>query len=397
MTLFSWAGATVGATPIRRAGALYFVFYAASATLYPFLVLHYEALGLTGRQIGLLTGLPPALLLVGTGLWGALADATGRHRMTLLLAILLTMGWVVALSTTTAYALLIAVVAGLALCQAPIMPLVDNAVMELLGGQRHRYGRIRLWGALGWGASAPVAGHLVEHFGLPWSFQLFLGLMAGCLLLAAWLPPPAKGLKGSFWSGLGALLGNRPWREFLMLAFVSGVGMASVHHYLFLYLQEIGASRSLMGYALTVGTATELVVFFYADRLLARWGRRRMLILSVVAGTVRVLAYSWIDTPALAIAVQLLHGPTFSLFWVAGVSYAQALAPSGLGTTAQGQFVGVNFGLGGAVGALAGGFLYESLGLSGMYRAMSLWLLGGLVVYLVISRVTARSEASGQP
>jgi PPP family 3-phenylpropionic acid transporter len=373
-------------SPIRQAGALYFFYYAATAALFPFLVLHYEALGMSGRQIGLLVGLPPGLILVGAALWGAAADATQRHRLILVLAIAATMGSVAALSAAQAYGLLIVVVACLALCQAPIMPLVDSSVMEMLGDGRQRYGRIRLWGAVGWGVSGSVAGNLVERFGLPWSFGLFLVLMGGCLLLSLRLPVAHARISGTFWSGLRSLLGNRPWRLFLILSFVSGAGLSVVHHYLFLYLEGIGTSRSLMGYALTIGTVSEMLVFFYSDRLLERWGRRRLLVVSVLAGALRVLAYSWIDTPGPALAVQLLHGPSFAMLWVAGVSYAHVLAPPGLGATAQGQFLGVNFGLGGATGALAGGFVYDSLGLALMYRWAAVWLLAGLAVYIVASR-----------
>lgn len=42
--------------------AFYFFFYAAAASLIPFLSLYYEHLGLNGRQIGLLTGLMPLAL-----------------------------------------------------------------------------------------------------------------------------------------------------------------------------------------------------------------------------------------------------------------------------------------------------------------------------------------------
>ena len=110
----------------------------------------------------------------------------------------------------------------------------------------------------------------------------------------------------------------------------------------------------------------------------------------------RVLAYSWIDTPSLALAVQLLHGPSFAMLWVAGVSYAHALAPAGLGATAQAQFVGVNFGLGGATGAMVGGFLYQHMGLALMYRWAGVWLVVGLTVYMLADRrPTEPAYASG--
>ena len=40
------------------------------AALCPFPVLHYEQLGLHGEQIGLLTGIPPALILIGAAVSG---------------------------------------------------------------------------------------------------------------------------------------------------------------------------------------------------------------------------------------------------------------------------------------------------------------------------------------
>jgi len=65
----------------------YFFYYAAMASLFPFLALHYEQIGLDKQQIGLLAGIPPILVLLGGSLWGAAADATRRHKLALAVAI----------------------------------------------------------------------------------------------------------------------------------------------------------------------------------------------------------------------------------------------------------------------------------------------------------------------
>ncbi|MBT6149027.1 MAG: MFS transporter, partial [Gemmatimonadetes bacterium] len=183
------------------------------AALSPFLVLYYQQLGLDGRQIGLLAGIPPGLILLGAAGWGALADASQRHRLVLSLAIAATIGCVGALAVTHAFHWLIVVVACMALCQSPITPLVDNSVLELLGDRRHRYGRIRMWGAIGWGAAGPVAGHLIERFGLSASFAIYVVLFTVCLGIAL-VMPLAHVRVPAFWSGLRELVGNRQWRGF---------------------------------------------------------------------------------------------------------------------------------------------------------------------------------------
>ena len=114
----------------------------------------------------------------------------------------------------------------------------------------------------------------------------------------------------------------------------------------------------------------------------------------MMAGAARVAAHSFVETPLLALVVQALHGPSFALLWIAGVSYAHSQAPEGLGATAQGQFMGVKFGLGGAVGALVGGTAFEHVGMSAMYRGAAAWLLLGLATYLLLSRFVLRTRAT---
>jgi PPP family 3-phenylpropionic acid transporter len=104
---------------------------------------------------------------------------------------------------------------------------------------------------------------------------------------------------------------------------------------------------------------------------------------------IRALLYSLIHVPWLALLIQLLHGPTFSLMWVAGVSYADKIAPPGREATAQGLFAGVMLGIGSAAGAFVGGLLYEYAGPLIMFRLAA---LGSLVSAGFILRVDNRND-----
>jgi MFS transporter, PPP family, 3-phenylpropionic acid transporter len=293
--------------------AFYLFYYAAMAALFPFLVLYYEQLGFSGRRIGLLAGIPPVLTLVGASLWGAAADATQRHKLVLCLAIVGAGGFSLLLSGVATFWGAMLVVVGFALFAAPIVPLADNSVLELLGDRPEQYGRVRLWGAIGWGAAAPLIGRLVEQGGLRWSFHGYLALMAACLLVALRLPVARTHLSPPFRQGLQTLLADRQWRLFLFLAFIGGAGLGFVHHFLFLHLADLGASRFTMGLALTSATLSELLFFFFTDRWLRRWGVRPLLIAAMLSSGVRLLAYSATASPWLVLLIQLLHGPSFAM------------------------------------------------------------------------------------
>ena len=374
--------------------AFYFCFYAAAAALFPFLVLYYETLGLSGRQIGFLAGISPLVSLIGAPLWGALADASRRHKAILSIAIAGAIILALVISQVVAFFFLILVVVVYALFASPIIPLADNAVMTLLAQQKDQYGRQRIWGALGWGLAAPLIGQLIETSGLNWAFWGYAGIMLIGLFVIQRIPFQQVSAQIPFWRGARTLLFNRSWLLFLFLVFVGGAGQAVIHNFLFLYMNDMGASKTLMGFALTAATLSELPMFFFADRLLARWSPRGLFVFGTIMYVVRAMALSYIDIPWMILIPQFLHGLTFSAMWVAGVSYADEIAPRGFGATAQGLFSGVFMGIATAFGAFLGGTLYQDFGGAIMYRTMAIVVAVSLLLFWGAQRRFAKINVS---
>jgi PPP family 3-phenylpropionic acid transporter len=376
--------------PMLLPKAYYLLYYGAAATLIPYLPIYYQSIGLSGSEIGLLVAIPPLVMLAGAPLWGGLADATHQHKRLLMLAIVLALVSASALSLVSRFVLFIPVVAAYALFIAPIMPLVDNTVMEMLGEQRGRYGKQRLWGAVGWGIAAPLVGWLVERSGLHWTFFSYIVLMTAGLLVIWFLPVRQTSVAPKFWQGLHLLLRNLQWVIFLLLVFIGGTILSIISNFLFLFLNDMDASKTLMGLSLTIATISELPVLFFSERLLKRWSDRELLTFALLISVIRSLAYSFINTSGLVLLVQLLHGPSFSAMWVAGVSYANEIAPKGMGATAQGLFSGVQLGLAGTFGGLVGGFLYENFGAVMMFRWVGVVGLATLILFLMLGRTVSR-------
>jgi PPP family 3-phenylpropionic acid transporter len=372
--------------------AFYFLYYGAAASLIPFLVIYYERLGLSGRQIGFLAAIPPFVFLISAPAWGTAADATKQHKRLLMVAIAGALAVVFIFSRTTAFVWIIPVAVVYAFLAAPIMPLVDASTMDWLGEKRNLYGRIRLWGAIGWGITAPLIGWLIERSGVQWAFYGYIILMLGGLVVAWFLPIRETSAQQPFWSGMRLFAGNRQWLLFLAVVFIGGTCMAIILNFLFLYMNDLGVSKTLMGLTLTFATISELPIFFYSNRLLNRWGARGLLLIALAATVVRALAYTVVSDPWMFLVVSLLHGLTFSAMWVAGVSFADSMAPEGLGATAQGLFSAVLLGLGGIAGGLIGGFLYDELGAVAMFRWAAAFALVGLVVFALGSRNATKKE-----
>ena len=176
------------------------------------------------------------------------------------------------------------------------------------------------------------------------------------------------------------------------MVFIGGMSFSVITNFLFLHMQSLGASTTLMGLSLTAATVSELPILYFSGWLLERWKAHGLLAAAIFMLCIRLFSYSLVTAPWLVLIIQLLHGPTFSAIWVAGVSYADNIAPTGLGATAQGIFAGVLLGLGSGTGAVLGGRIYENLGAITMFQVFSLLAFAALALFQFGSRKRRISE-----
>jgi PPP family 3-phenylpropionic acid transporter len=371
----------------------YFLYYGAISILFPFLALFYQSRGLTGSQIGLLAAISPIISFFGAPLWTGAADASHRHKLVAMLSITGVVIITFIFPGIASFGGLLLMISLYAFFGAPTGSLVDAAVLTMLGDRKERYGRIRLWGTIGYGIVAPFAGNLIGRLGLKWAFWGYAILMLGGLLVITQIPFRQSHSNGSFRGGLRVLFANQSWMLFLVMVFIAGTGMATINNYLFVYMQSLGASKTLMGFALTVSTISEIPAMFFSDRLLRRFGARGMLVIAMTTIGLRLLCYSLTTQPWIVLVIQLMHGLTFAAIFTAGVHYADTIAPLGMKSTTQGMFSGTLMGFGSAAGGLLGGLLLDRFSPGGMYAFSGTLVLVSLIVFLIVERrLVAKTE-----
>jgi len=374
-----------------KPSAYYFLYYAAAASLSPFLVLYYQSLGLDGHQIGVLASIPSIVMIFSIPLWTGYADAHHKHRTLFTLATLGAIASVFAIKVLNGFGWLILAVVVYAGFFASIMPFMDGAVMSTLGGEKSHYGKIRLWGAVGWGLAAPLMGVLTERNGIQWIFWMYAVVMFISLSFGLQIPLSLGHAGEPFWHGIRKLFSPRIL-HFIALTFVGGLCLSALSNFLFLYMESLGATKTLMGFSLTAATLSDLPIFFFADRFLKRWGARGLLLFSMSAYVLRSLLYSFVAAPWVILFIQLLHGATFSAMWVAVVSYASEIAPPGLDATVQGLVSATMFGIGSATGAVFGGIFYQDFGGAWMFRIMAGIAFVGLILFFITEKRMSTHE-----
>mmetsp|Transcript_6825 Transcript_6825/g.17658 ORF Transcript_6825/g.17658 Transcript_6825/m.17658 type:complete len:575 (-) Transcript_6825:48-1772(-) len=381
--------------PIMRLRLIYLLICFAFSVYSPFFVLFMKnTIGLSAGQVGLIA----ALQIVGGYIIGPpmslLVDKFRIHKSVWIVSMLLCILPVQLITRARSFESALAIAVAIACMNAPISSLLDSSTLCFLGPKSHEYGKIRLWGAIGWGLGSLVAGSLVEFFGTQSAFHLF----GACMVVVSSIVLSMDFtiihddvdtlLEGeedgtSFWHSVALLIPSWSYVCFLFVAIVAGFGATSLQSLLLMFLSDLGAPDVLEGLTLSVATISELPVFWASGTLINKYGASSLLCASMAAFTVRAVFVSFLTNPWMVLPLQLLHGFTFAGAWTAGVALAKENSPAGLETSGQSIFSLAYNGVGGLAGSIVGGQLYDILGPREMYRIKALVFAVTLLFYLI--------------
>ncbi|MEK7787132.1 MAG: MFS transporter, partial [Chloroflexota bacterium] len=300
----------------------------------PYIPLHYQHIGLGGEQIGLLSGLGPIVLLAAGPLWGIIGDRFNLHRRLLPIASAGVILPALVISRTENLTGLITLILVQSFFATAIGPLMDSAALEIAETSQVPFGKLRLWGSIGFMLISTGLGWLLTFLPVQWLFYSYAGCMVIAVLVALPLPARKRYWSAPMWQGFRQLLGQTTLALFLGAAFLIGVAAAAVNFFFPLYIQEIGGGPELIGLAGAVGAIAEMPVLFRAESMIKRVGGLWAgVAIGAAAYTVRWWLLSLVTDPALVIALQLAHSLSFGLFLVSSVAYVESQAPPGLSAT----------------------------------------------------------------
>jgi PPP family 3-phenylpropionic acid transporter len=369
----------------------FFTYFAFIGAVNPYFALWLQDSGYSAGQIGLMLAVPPALRLVGPTSWGRLADATGKR-----------VKWLRLMAHVSAIGLLVVGLApyggewrvhlallGLGIMHAMLsgqVPLTEALLLQKLGANTHLYGRVRLYGSLGFIVAVMALGPLLDWLGTAWLLPLgaimLLGHMANSWRLQD-APPIASARQApqSLWQL--CRLPHVPL--FLSASFLMVFGHMALYIYFSLYLESAGYSKTVIGFLWVMSTVGEVAYFWWQAR--ASTQPLRGYTRSYWAAVLRFGAMAWVAIPLgsplwLLIVLQLLHTFTFATHHAASMVLVKRLFPASAGSTANALFNTVTYGLAGTLGALVCAALWTAFGDEGARNAQAVFTMSALACAL---------------
>jgi MFS transporter, PPP family, 3-phenylpropionic acid transporter len=374
----------------------YFFFFQSLGTYMPYLGPYLRGLALSGRQISTILSVTPVMAMAVPLGWAWIADRTRRHARVLQVVCAGACLGIFPLIFARRFPTILASWAAYGVFSVAIGGLADSlAIARVRGGAD--YGRMRFWGSLGFLVAALAGGALLAVRGARPADPLVPTLM--WLALAAAFVASLR-LKGTGevsarprLGDVGTLLADRRLRLLLVAGPLHWICSAPYNLYFGIFLRDLRLSPLVSGLSFSIGMAGEMTMLLLFRRLRARAGLEEMLAVSFAASAVRWLAIANVHATGVLMALQVLHGFTFGLFWGAGIALVSESVPPALRATGQALFV-MAINLGTAAGNVATGFLYDK----GGAQTLFLYAAAGELLPLALAlRARRMRQAAVQP
>jgi len=345
----------------------YVAAFAVGGVYLPYFPRWLEGRGMLGLRLGLISAAAPAMGLVAPTVFGVLADALAVRAGLLQWACAGALIAFAALTLAVTFGavlgfggLFLAAVA-IALFRTPMLLMADVVAIEHAPRAGTSYGRLRLWGSLGFLAAALLGGYAVDlRRAIPFPSACTLAVAAA---LAASLALPREGRLPARTDrrGLVHLLSDGDFRLLLFAAFLGNCAQGAYDMCFSLRLFDLGVSRGLVGVAWAVGTGAEVFLMASAAPLFRSSSAPALLTLALSVAAVRWALLAVVRSSAVLLLLQPLHAISFGLVWLAEVSYTSRRFASNSPGTAQGLLV-TAMGAGSSAGMLIWGPVYQRWG-----------------------------------
>ncbi|MCY0901334.1 MAG: MFS transporter, partial [Firmicutes bacterium] len=169
---------------VWRLRAMYFFFYAGMGSLLPYLSPFFSSRGISPSVIGLLLSIQPLVGSVVPPLWGGLADRTHRTMPLLRLQFIALPVLVTLLFQTHGLVALIVSLAILSTFLTAVTPLLDHVVMGYVHVDKLDYGRIRVFGSLGFSFANVCMGIFLISHPIHELYWIYVPALLGALVIA---------------------------------------------------------------------------------------------------------------------------------------------------------------------------------------------------------------------
>jgi len=354
--------------------------------LYPFLMGHRE-FSLTDTGLCLSAGAVGAIF--GPFLAGQIADRVMSTEKLLFISHLIGAGLVYMLGTADTFTEFVILSGVYGFVYAPTIALTNSLAFHHLTDRDRDFGKVRLWGTVGWIIAGIAVGQYLRIWSSPvgvteeelkvaqdagkvigFTISAVLGLIMAFYCLTLPNTPPSKNQKDRFaWFETLREIRMQP----LVTLFIIAIPVSIIHQFYFVYTSEFVGDIQIAsgsdaantfangintvlgvggGGLMTIGQMSEIIVLAFMPILAVKFSKKTLLCTGLLAYGLRMAIFAYFPTLFPVIIGVALHGLCFGCFIFVAFMVVDEYCTSDVRATAQNFFNLVIVGVGIIVGSL---------------------------------------------
>jgi PPP family 3-phenylpropionic acid transporter len=368
--------------PYWRLSGFYLFYFAVLGALVPYWGLYLQSVGFSAADIGNLMSLLMFTRIVAPNVWAYVADHRESRLQVVRWTSFLTAVALAGVFGGTGFWRLAFVMVTFSFFWHASLPVLEVLVMNHTANRPGAYGRVRLWGSIGFILAVAGIGPLID-LSSPWVVLPSLALLAVGAWLASLTIPESKVFSQHEASdSLWKILRRPEMVAFFIASFLMQTSHGPYYTFYSIFLESFGYPKTVIGLLWAFGVLCEIGIFLAMPRLLRHVTLRVILLGSFLLAAVRWLVIGFFpENASMLVFAQVLHAATFGTFHAAGMQTVYRFFTGKHQHRGNAIYSTLSFGLGGALGSLVSGHAWETLGPQTTYVlaagcATVAWLVG---------------------
>ncbi len=418
-------------------GSHYFVYFGTLGVFLPYFNLFCRHLGFSGFEIGLISSVKTATVVIFPVLWAMAADRFNARKPILLFCTFMScLLWIPLLfSREFDFLSILFIIAFQSVFYAPIISFLEAFAMDILGREKKKYGRSRMWGSIAFIGASMGLGKLLSFHPTDVIIPMILAGMFLQMLLCLKMPSGTSGTS----SGSSDALSGKPDKPpgtsrtpsgssdalsgksgkpsgissgrtidrsagagsghlklsgfknffstgttlFLLAAFLMLVSHGAYYGFFSIYLESLGFTTGFIGFAWALASIAEITVMAGSGAIFARFDLKTVLLISFAAAVFRWLLLFSTTSAMVILFSQLLHALTYGAFHIASILAIDRLSTEGGSTFGQAVNNAVTYGAGMMTGFILSGVFYDLFQGYLFLASSGCALVGGIIMACV--------------
>jgi MFS family permease len=398
--------------------SFYFFFNASLSIIYSFLPVYLKSLGYSGTEVANIMVIDSVIGLLGVSIiWGWISDHTNRPALMLKI-----LAFGVAISffpiLTGQYYLIFLGYIIFGLFSNPIGGIADSMAIKVAKDKGVDFGKIRVWGSIGWLSATLVVGFVLaakatnisissfsDFFGIirfmfegkdinwnnPVVIMLIIGGFGMTFVSALGFKKQVKDKQEKAekpkFSDLKLIFKNSYFLIFLIVVILHIICLRSYYFSFGIHIQSLKLSPTILSIAFSLGTVAEIVAFTFFGKLRKHFKLETILGIALAVSALRWVLIANTSSPLLIISLQVLHAASSGLFIAAAVSLVAEAAEDKLLVTYQ-QVYNYSMAIGNLIGTYVAGLVFDHYQSAiPVFYALSLFdSLGIIFIIIAISK-----------